>query len=244
MDKNNEKDKKEFVELEIKPDSTLKKIFMSISRWVLLVLGLIFIGALIVFFTLYNPAKQKIGIADTNLENAREIIISHADQIASLQTENAILERNLKAANETIINQDVEIVSLQTNLDNTLDKNLIQTDQIALLEIENESLQIALDSVTLHFDLVNSLSGLRGASLAVATNDYVGARLFLVDASQALDTLSGRLGANQKDVFIAMQKSASLALIDLQKNLKSAQPELDQLTNNLLQLEDNLFPTP
>jgi hypothetical protein len=30
----------------------------------------------------------------------------------------------------------------------------------------------------------------------------------------------------------------------VQNELKSAQPELDQLTKNLVQLEDNLFPNP
>jgi hypothetical protein len=41
-----------------------------------------------------------------------------------------------------------------------------------------------------------------------------------------------------------MQKSATQALTDLKNDLKSAQPELDQLTKNLVKLEDNLFPNP
>jgi hypothetical protein len=35
-----------------------------------------------------------------------------------------------------------------------------------------------------------------------------------------------------------------LILTDMKTDLKSAQPELDQLTKNLVQLEDNLFPNP
>ena len=62
--------------------------------------------------------------------------------------------------------------------------------------------------------------------------------------SEALDTLSGLLGTNQKDVLTAMQQSTAQALTDLKTDLKSAQPELDQLTKNLVQLEDNLFPNP
>lgn len=119
-----------------------------------------------------------------------------------------------------------------------------QADQIVTLQTENENLQTELDSTTLHFNVLEALSGLRGASLAVNTNDYAGARLQLIQASEALDTLSGRVGADQKDVFIAMQQSASQALSDVQYNLRSAQPELDQLINNLVQLEDNLFPDP
>jgi hypothetical protein len=41
-----------------------------------------------------------------------------------------------------------------------------------------------------------------------------------------------------------MQKSAAPALTEVQSNLKSAQPELDQLTKNLAQQEDNLLPNP
>ena len=52
------------------------------------------------------------------------------------------------------------------------------------------------------------------------------------------------LGVDQKDVITAMQQSAAQALTDVQSNLKSAQPELNQLTQNLVQLEDSLFPNP
>ena len=67
-------------------------------------------------------------------------------------------------------------------------------------------------------------------------------RLSLIQASEALDALSGLLETDQKDVLTAMQESAAQALTDVQNDLKSAQPELDQLTKNLVQLENNLFP--
>jgi peptidoglycan hydrolase CwlO-like protein len=119
-----------------------------------------------------------------------------------------------------------------------------QTDQITTLQTGTETLQKNLDSATLHMDVLKALSSVRGASLAVAADDYAGARLSLIQATEALNTLSGRLGTEQKDVFIAMQQSAAQALADVQTDLKSAQPELDQLTQNLVQLEDNLFPNP
>ena len=76
-------------------------------------------------------------------------------------------------------------------------------------------------------------------------DDYAGARLSLIQASEALDTLSGLLvGTDQKDVLAAMQQSAAQSLIEVKTDLKSAQPELDQLTKNLVQLEHNLFPNP
>jgi len=119
-----------------------------------------------------------------------------------------------------------------------------KTDQITALQTGAQALQNSLDSATLHGDILKALSGVRGASLAVAADDYAGARLSLIQATEALDTLSGRLGTAQKDVFTAMQQSGAQALADVQTDLKSAQPELDQLTRNLVQLEDNLFPHP
>jgi len=101
-----------------------------------------------------------------------------------------------------------------------------------------------LDSATLHMYVLKALSGVRGASLALAADDYAGARLSLTQTSAALDILSTRLGADHKDVLTAMQMSAAQALTDVKIDLKSAQPELDQLTKNLAQLEDNLFPNP
>jgi len=119
-----------------------------------------------------------------------------------------------------------------------------KTGQIATLEAEKQGLQKNLDAVTRHMALIKALAEVRAASQAVAANDYAGARLSLTEASATLDTLSTLLGADQKDVIAAMQKSAAQALADLKTDVKSAQPELDQLTKNLVQLEDSLFPNP
>jgi multidrug resistance efflux pump len=119
-----------------------------------------------------------------------------------------------------------------------------QTDQITTLQTDNATLQMDLDSAKLHSYVLRALSGVRGASQAVAAGDYAGARLSLIQASDALNILSGLLGTDQKDVLTAMQQSAAQALTKLKTNLTSAQPDLDQLTNNLVQLEDNLFPNP
>ena len=190
-----ELDNKESTEPDDKSDSKLKKSLRGALRWVLVGLGSFLIGGLLVFFTMYNPVRQKLDLTNADLEQANETINTQADQITKLQ-------------------------------------------------MENETLQTNLDSTTLHVDVLKALSGLRGASLAVAADDYAGARLLLIQASEALDALAGRLGEAQKDVFVAMQQSASQALIDVQNNLRSALPELEQLINNLVQLEDNLYPIP
>lgn len=117
-----------------------------------------------------------------------------------------------------------------------------KTGQITTLQTGNDALQRNLDSATLHKYVLKALSGVRGASLAVAADDYAGARLSLIQASDALDMLSVLLDNDQIDVLTAMQKSAAQALSDITTDLQSAHPELVQLTKNLLQLEDNLFP--
>ena len=119
-----------------------------------------------------------------------------------------------------------------------------KTDQITTLLADNEILQEKLIDTTLHVHVLKVLSSVRGASLAVAADDYAGARLSLVQASEALDILAGLVGADQKDVLTAMQESVAQVLTEMQTDLASAQPELDQLTENLVQLEDNLFPNP
>jgi hypothetical protein len=116
-----------------------------------------------------------------------------------------------------------------------------KTGQITALQTGNDAMQKKLDSTTVHMYILKALSGVRGASLAVAADDYAGARLSLLQASEALDMLSVLLDDNQIDVLTAMQKSAAQASSLITTDLKSAQPELVQLTKNLLQLEDNLF---
>jgi flagellar motility protein MotE (MotC chaperone) len=78
----------------------------------------------------------------------------------------------------------------------------------------------------------------------VAAGNYAGVRLSLIQVSEALDTLPGLLGTEHGDVLAAMQQSAAQALTEVKTDLDSAQPELDQLTKNLVQLEGNLFPSP
>lgn len=181
-------DEKESVQSEAKPESRPKKSIGGILRWLLAVLLAFGLGALLIAFALYFPTRQE-------LVKANATVTSQTDQITTLQTGNATLQKDL-------------------------------------------------DSAKLHSYVLKALSGVRGASQAVAAGDYAGARLSLIQTSDALDILSGLLGTDQKDVLTAMQQSAAQALTELKTNLTSAQPDLDQLTNNLVQLENNLFPNP
>lgn len=119
-----------------------------------------------------------------------------------------------------------------------------KTAQIATLQADNAILQENLVSATLHMAVLEALSDVRATSLAVAADDYAGAHLALAQATSTLDTLAGLVGVDQKDVLADLQQSAAQALIEMRTYLASAQPELDQLTTNLVQLENNLFPSP
>ena len=173
---------------EVKHESRLQKSMRGALRWVVVALVAFGVGALLITFALYLPARQK-------LDQANATVAANTAQITTLQTANATLQKNL-------------------------------------------------DSATLHMYVLKALSGVRGASLAVAAGDYAGARLSLTQTSAALDSLSGPLGTDQKDMLTAMQQSSAKALTEVQSDLKSAQPELDQLTQNLVQLEKNLFTNP
>lgn len=81
-----------------------------------------------------------------------------------------------------------------------------QTDLIATLQTGNETLQKDLDSAKLHSYVLKALSGVRGASQAVAANDYAGARLSMIQASDAMEVLTGLLGTDQKDVLTACNR--------------------------------------
>ncbi|MFZ6030573.1 MAG: hypothetical protein ACOYYS_22935 [Chloroflexota bacterium] len=119
-----------------------------------------------------------------------------------------------------------------------------QSDQITILKTDNETLQTKLHSATLHISVLQVLSDVRAASLAVAVDDYAGAHLALSQVTETLDTLSDLLGTEQKNVLTALQQNAAQALTEAKTDLKSAQPTLDQLTKNLVQLQNNLFPNP
>jgi hypothetical protein len=119
-----------------------------------------------------------------------------------------------------------------------------RSNQVTGLEADKHGLQKQLDAATMHLYLLKTLSGVRGASLGVASSDYAGVRLSLMQASAALDALVPLITPDQKDVVTAMQKDAAQALVAAKTDLRSAQPALDQLAKNMNQLENSLFPSP
>lgn len=129
---------------------------------------------------------------------------------------------DLESANAAIVEKDARIATLET------DNATLQTEQV--------------DNV-LHMHVLGALSDVRAASLAVAAEDYAGARLSLAQASISLDVVS-ELAEDQADVIAAMQQIVDQTFVMMKADLPSAQPGLDMLTENLVLFEANMFPAP
>jgi hypothetical protein len=67
-------------------------------RWVLVTLLAFGLGALFIAFALYIPTRQKLDIANADLEHANATITGNTDQITTLQTGNEALLETLDSA--------------------------------------------------------------------------------------------------------------------------------------------------
>ena len=70
----------------------------SSLRWVLVTLLAFGLGALFIAFARYFPTRQKLGIANADLEHTNATITGNTDQITTLQTGNEALLENLDSA--------------------------------------------------------------------------------------------------------------------------------------------------
>jgi uncharacterized protein YlxW (UPF0749 family) len=118
------------------------------------------------------------------------------------------------------------------------------TAQVNDLTATNEQLQQNLDNADLQQSITSALAEVRAARLAIGANDPAGARLSVTQAIQSLDTLAGLIDKDNSDIVTNMQDKANQANIDLQTDLTSALPALEQLDDNLVSLFDTLLPSP
>jgi uncharacterized protein YoxC len=108
----------------------------------------------------------------------------------------------------------------------------------------NEGLQQDLDNATLHAAIASALAEVRASRLAISANDPAGARLAATQAIQSLDVLASLIDKDHSDIVTNMQEKAGQSNLDLQTELASALPALEQLDDNLVSLMDTLFPSP
>jgi hypothetical protein len=138
------------------------------------------------------------------------------------------------------IRQELDQVSLE--LQEAQVQIIQMSGQIDELSAENQELDDELTTLKIQATLFNVLVDVRAASLALAVDDYAGARLSLLQAYQGVGVLEDLLGLEQRDVLNAIQDNLSEMLEVIQDDLQSAGPGLERLAYNLTQLLETLFP--
>ncbi len=78
-------------------------------RWVLVTLLAFGLGALFIAFALYIPTRQKLEIANTDLEHANAMITGNTEQITTLQTGNEALLETLDSAMLTRMSLQLQV---------------------------------------------------------------------------------------------------------------------------------------
>ena len=67
------------------------------------------LGALFIAFALYIPARQKLEIANADLEHARATITGNTEQVTTLQTGNEALLETLESATLTRMSLQLQV---------------------------------------------------------------------------------------------------------------------------------------
>jgi uncharacterized protein YlxW (UPF0749 family) len=137
-----------------------------------------------------------------------------------------------------------EYKQVSNDLENATAEVTDLTTQVNDLTATNEVLQQNLDNADLRQSITSALADVRAARLAIGADDQAGARLAVTQAIQSLDTLAGLIDKDNSDIVTNMQDKANQANTDLQTDLTSALPALEQLDDNLVSLFDTLFPSP
>jgi type II secretory pathway component PulM len=97
-----------------KTESRSRRIILRTVRWVLGLLIVLGLGALVVLFTLYIPARQKVNESNARLEQANQKVAELQNQIANLSG----LENNNKSLQSEIdkANLHIAILSIRTDV--------------------------------------------------------------------------------------------------------------------------------
>ena len=130
-----------------------------------------------------------------------------------------------------------ELEQTSAELSQTYQENNTLENQIAELNQTNQDLEHELDSAELRLMMLSAISDVRAANLAVADDDYAGALLSIIDASQTLGELNDVLSEDQSEIIVTMQEELAVIEDALISNPESAYSGLERLVSNLLRLE-------
>lgn len=134
-----------------------------------------------------------------------------------------------------------ELKAEQATTQQQKDELKSQADRLAALDAEKKDLQAKLDSGNLHIAILNTLSDVMSARLALADKNDAGARLALSNLAKSLGTLESLVQEDQKAVITALQADLTSAMNILASSPGTVQADLEVMTQNLVQLRDTYF---
>lgn len=147
------------------------------------------------------------------------------------------------------LNQDLQsaqqrISDVQSQAQQEQDSLQAEIERLQAFESENQDLQVQLNRAELHVAILSAQNDVVNAQLALDNEDANSANLALSQTSETLDTISGLLQPNQREVVIVMKDRLELAIQGVDTDTFAARSDLDVLYNDLIKLENTFFSQP
>jgi DNA repair exonuclease SbcCD ATPase subunit len=134
-----------------------------------------------------------------------------------------------------------ELAQSSAELDKITQQAESLTNQLDDVNETNQELERELKSAQVRLVLLDAISDVRAANLAVANDDYPGALLSLKEATQALEQLSETVSKEQKEIVTALQNNLAEIEDEVKNDPESTKMDLDRLTTNLIKLENSIL---
>jgi hypothetical protein len=154
------------------------------------------------------------------------------------------------AQNRTFeINQELQsaqqrISEIQSQAEQEQARSQAEIERLNAFESANEELQAQLSRSELRVAILSAQNDIVNAQLALEKEDINSASLALSQTSETLDTISGLLAPNQREVITVMKDRLDLAIRGLDTDTFAARSDLDVLYNDLIKLENTFFSQP
>jgi cytoskeletal protein RodZ len=132
-------------------------------------------------------------------------------------------EKELTQAYETTTDLQNQVISLTTQLKTATDRLLV------------------LEDVQTHLELLQVLSDVNNARLALVDKDVPAAKAALVKTPQRLEDLAPKISAADASLTASLPQRLTLILSGMSNDVETAKVDLELLAGNLLDIEAALF---
>ncbi|MGD8814991.1 MAG: hypothetical protein PVI78_11015 [Anaerolineales bacterium] len=140
------------------------------------------------------------------------------------------LVRELRAVRSDLMTANAQIADLE---------ELVVDMQV--LEDNYASLEANLDDVEHHLSLLKILSDVSASRLALAMDNPLAARTALSDTDERLSILQEDLEGDHANTVVKVRVRLQQAISEIDTNIFAAEGDLEIITNDLLNLERDLF---